>query len=239
MAIWHRSERRVYQRRMLDSYRPTYRSHDRDSVHTPQRNRPRPVQHQESLRYTVRRPVFQKPQVSRLLSLPPELRNQIYDHLLVADRTVRIIGHCRRREGLQAWQDFSPWSTAWFRRSPAPLNTSPKPVTDPCRQKLNKFHTAVLQTCRLVHVEAAHVLYRDNTFSLLHSSAQLAFLRTIGATNIRSLRVLRVEIVAEAMSVHTSALALLAEASGLRSYRCTGRYIGEKFEEGELAGLLQ
>ncbi|KAF2216591.1 hypothetical protein CERZMDRAFT_93883 [Cercospora zeae-maydis SCOH1-5] len=67
---------------------------------------------------------------SRLLSLPSELRNAIYELLLIQD--IRIPIHQRRRPH-------------------------------------DRFCANILQTCKLIHAEAAPILYGENTF-LAHSN---------------------------------------------------------------------
>ena len=75
------------------------------------------------------------------LRLPPEVRLEVYRHLLLRRRGTHLVPTSMQRYSHQCWVDPDP----------------------------NKnLHPAILRTCRLVRNEATDVLYSENLFGIHH-----------------------------------------------------------------------
>ena len=57
-----------------------------------------------------------------------------------------------------------------------------------------RISPALLQTCRVIHLEASPILYSGNNFFLGRPEVAITFLETIGSLNVRNLRSARISI---------------------------------------------
>ena len=132
-----------------------------------------------------------------LLSLPPEIRHEIWRkvlggnliHILHAPHKLVGVVCTERDDGYEHTRCHSCWD----------LGEKPRPQGFSFARSLlrrrpsnsNSKSTGLLQlplTCRAVHDEAMPILYNDNTFDLNHAAAVIRFQRSLVASSMPEIR---------------------------------------------------
>ncbi|KAH8898559.1 hypothetical protein GQ53DRAFT_759778 [Thozetella sp. PMI_491] len=116
---------------------------------------------------------------SFFISLPSEIRNQVYDHLLVSVPSIRIRFVKEQRK-----------------RRPVRMSLRAD------EREEGTLHVAVIGTCKLIQREASSILYSSNRFSVIKSSWDpkaadmflLDFMNTIGPQNTAELRFIELHL---------------------------------------------
>jgi hypothetical protein len=119
---------------------------------------------------------------TNFLSLPLEIRHQIYEHILIFPTQI-MSWHLPRNthsHGLCEWT-FSGWSTGLDHEEDT--------------TKFGSLTPGLLRTNKQIYHEAAGVLYGRNVFELYRDGLQSMkkFFELIGCTNASSIRHLRIE----------------------------------------------
>lgn len=132
--------------------------------------------HQSHLQETQQQRPFSETSLGRL---PGEIRDMIYEHILVA-----LPSQQKRYLRVPDAAVVDP-KAAEARKSPAaPLHKS-KPG--------NASYVAILATCRQIHREAYHVFYAKNAFHFTDAPVLIAFLKGIGQIRRAELTCLHLE----------------------------------------------
>ncbi len=166
------------------------------------------------------------PSTSRLLLLPPELRQQIWKILLEDFKCVEVRGvapilYTSYVERLRLHMGINPeHSTTLFLMEPSPHRLQP--------------HIAFIQSCRQIYNEAGYDLYRNKTFRFRQAKALVAWIRSLTPAQKRDVRRIHIimlkdfynhsaiaanSLIEDAVQVHFA----MRELSGLRKLRITFR----------------
>ncbi|KAL8937969.1 MAG: hypothetical protein Q9211_003423 [Gyalolechia sp. 1 TL-2023] len=128
------------------------------------------------------RPTKSPPQktIFPFASLPPELKNKIYNYVLTSDHEVPIIWRLRQYRHTAALGDSDTFQNFLRRRryrlfSSSP--TPPKPIWKP------SFGPNILVLNRQMHAETLPILYGANVFAFEDTRALHAFCANIGPKN--------------------------------------------------------
>lgn len=159
-----------------------------------QSNRPTPSR--RDLQSTIQSPRNKVNAKSSLLTLPVEIRLQIYEFLLIS----------------QADPEQSPsWAVGKTSRKMISLHMIQAP-------HYRTLKPAILYTCTQIHREAASVLYGGNVFNFSEPTQMFRFMAQIGPTNTKFVRSLDIWIpyTAELSPWLTLLSTFSTEATGLR-----------------------
>lgn len=116
--------------------------------------------------------------------LPTEIRLAIWKYVLIAPSTPGIA--VNPDYGIE--KQILARETLGFPQGAC--NSLPKETAHDQRSVL---HVALLMTCKLIHQEATHILYSNNTFHFANASSLVAFLTSVGSQNREKLQVLHIE----------------------------------------------
>lgn len=154
--------------------------------------------------------------VITFLSLPWELRTQIYDYvLLLPDSKTWISG--------SPLSPTSPTSPAFTFASPPPYSDAPMPPSPP---EFSNGPATLLSACLLINREASQVLYRRNSFKLKVAQALLKWLVAIGPQNTQHLKSLHIIASSRSSDSWPKVLRTLGDrAHGLRNIFISWRLI--------------
>lgn len=134
-----------------------------------------------------------------LLSLPFEIREMIYELLLISEQWIIVetkYGYSIRRDELSCYKLSKHW------------------VGDPETGWSAQF----LRVCKLFHAEASHFLYGRNKFELSLKTLERTFLPTIGKCNASCIRY--VELAQTDLPRFTATYTVPTVLSSLPSLRC-------------------
>lgn len=116
------------------------------------------------------------------LSLPLELRTQIYNYvLLLPDSKTWISG--------SPLSPTSPTAPNFTFAIPPPYSDAPMPPSPP---EFSKGPATLLRACSLINEEASEVLYRRNRFKVKVAQVLLEWLEAIGPQNTQHLKALHI-----------------------------------------------
>ena len=125
--------------------------------------------------------------------LPTEVREMIYQYVLVKPTPIKVSG--RRSDSPSASVTDAFKVTA---QSTDPSSAVPNPdLKDSTKQGIAFYHNqqsslAILHVCERINEEAKHIYFRHNSFQSSDPTALRDFLKGIGATHRRNLKVIYV-----------------------------------------------
>ncbi|KAN0086460.1 hypothetical protein V8E54_000148 [Elaphomyces granulatus] len=150
-------------------------------------------------------------------TLPPEIRLQIYNLLLVSQFDLNTCDDINEDEDSDAYYESGYWRDWRDRRD-------------------RTIEPAILQTCKKIYHEANPILYSQNVFAIDKAEEILQFIGQIGFVNFKLIKKLKIWVPSWAkLSPWLGLLYLLAEeASGLRCIRlCWDSNLGDHLAYGE------
>lgn len=149
------------------------------------------------------------------LSLPWELRTQIYDYvLLIPDSKTWISG--------SPLSPTSPTSPAFTFASPPLYSDAPMPPSPP---EFSNGPATLLSVCSIINREASQVLYRRNRFKVKVAQALLEWLVAIGPQNTQHLKTLHIIASSRSYDSWPKVLRTLGDrAHGLRNIFISWRH---------------
>ncbi|KAL9003105.1 MAG: hypothetical protein Q9188_004010 [Gyalolechia gomerana] len=118
-----------------------------------------------------------KKKIFPFTSLPPELKNKIYNYVLTCDHEVPIIWRLRQYRHTAALGDTETFQNFLRRGRYRLYSPAPKPILKP------SFGPNILLLSRQMHAETSPILYGANVFAFEDTRALHAFCANVGPKN--------------------------------------------------------
>lgn len=155
------------------------------------------------------------------LSLPLELRTQIYEYVLLLPDSKTWIGYPA--------PTTSPTSPTFSFAIPPPDLDNPIPINPP---KSSTGPAALLRACSIINQEASQVLYSRNCFKVKAAQTLLEWLKAIGPQNTQHLDTLHIIAGARYSKSWPKALCTLRDLEpGLRNMFISWRHYEQDRED--------